>query len=129
MYSYPNKTTNQKYRNKLKSSIVEIEYEKISQNLNSNLIQQDDNDNFNVYFMEPDLKYKTISTSNSRTSQKIKKFNQNKNEQNNEKEFKLRLIKKLKSLKINQTQNDKISLNFASKIKREEIIIIYIFFI
>ena len=110
------------HKNKLKSSRIEIEYENISKNLNSHLIQEEDNenDNFNVYFMEPDLKYKTLTTSTSRTSQRIKKLNQNKNEQNNEKEFKLRLIKKLKSLKINQPENDKIPLNFASKIKREE---------
>jgi hypothetical protein len=61
MYSYPSKTSNQK--NKIKSSQIKIEYEKIPENLNSQLIQSDENDNeyFNVYFMKSDIKYTTIS--------------------------------------------------------------------
>ena len=71
--------------------------------------------------MKTDIKYKTISNSNSLTSSKIKKLNsQIKKEQKNEKEFKSHLIKKLKSLKLNQKNKDKIPLNIASKIRREE---------
>jgi len=125
MYSYPNKVSNQNDKNKvfnngLKSYKIEIEYEKISPKLNSQLNPQDENENFNVYFMKPDFKYKTISTSNSLTNSKIKKFNQNKADKNKEKEFKSHLIQKLKSLKLNQSSKDKIPLNIASKIRREE---------
>ena len=38
----------------------------------------------------------------------------------NEKEFKSHLIQKLKNLKLNQNNKDKIHLNIASKIRREE---------
>ena len=125
MYNNPNKVSNQNNKNKdftngLKSSKIEIEYEKISPKLNSQLIPQDENENFNVYFMKPDFKYKTISTSNSLTNSKIKKLNQNKADKNKEKEFKSHLIQKLKSLKLNQSNKDKIPLNIASKIRREE---------
>ena len=124
MYSYPSKTSKQNNKmNKIRSSQIKIEYEKIPENLNSQLILSDENDNenFNVYFMKTDIKYKTISNSNSLTSSKIKKLNsQIKKEQKNEKEFKSHLIKKLKSLKLNQKNKDKIPLNIASKIRREE---------
>ena len=118
MYSYPSKTSKQNNKmNKIRSSQIKIEYEKIPENLNSQLILSDENDNenFNVYFMKTDIKYKTISNSNSLTSSKIKKLNsQIKKEQKNEKEFKSHLIKKLKSLKLNQKNKDKIPLNIAS---------------
>ena len=123
MYSYPNKTSEQNNKmNKIRASQIKIEYEKIPENLNSQLIQSDENDNenFNVYFMKSDIKYKTISNSNLLTSSKIKKLNQTKIEQKNEKEFKSHLIKKLKSLKLGQKNKDKIPLNIASKIRREE---------
>lgn len=125
MYSYPNKAQNQNNKNKdfkngLKSYKIEIEYEKISPKLDSQLNPQDENENFNVYFMKPDFKYKTISTSNSLTNSRIKKLNQNKVDKNKEKEFKSHLIQKLKSLKLNQSNKDKIPLNIASKIRREE---------
>ena len=124
MYSYQNNLSNPNnknsiFKNKIKPSKIEIEYEKISQKINSEFIPVDENDNFNVYFMKPDLKYKTISTSNSLTSTKIKKLNQRK-EKNKEKEFKSHLIQKLKSLKLGQNNKDKIQLNMASKIRREE---------
>ena len=99
MYSYPSNTSKQNNKmNKIRSSQIKIEYEKIPENLNSRLILSDENDdeNFNVYFMKTDIKYKTISNSNSLTSSKIKKLNsQIKKEQKNEKEFKSHLIKKL----------------------------------
>ena len=125
MYSYPNKASNQNFKNKdvknkLKYSKVEIEYEKISPKINSQNIPPDENENFNVYFMKPDLKYKTLSNSNSLTSSKVKKLNKNKVDKSKEKEFKFHLIQKLKSLKLNQMNKDKIPLNIASKIRREE---------
>ena len=125
MYSYPSQAQNQNNKNKdfkngLKSYKIEIEYEKISPKLDSQLNPQDENENFNVYFMKPDFKYKTISTSNSLTNSRIKKLNQNKVDKNKEKEFKSHLIQKLKSLKLNQNNRDKIPLNIASKIRREE---------
>ena len=124
MYSYQSQISKQKNKmNKLKTSQIKIEYEKVSENLNSQLIPDNENndENFNVYFMKADLKYKTISTSNSLTNSKIKKLNnQTKKEAKNEKEFKSHLIKKLKSLKLSQKNKDKIPLNIASKIRREE---------
>ena len=125
MYSYPSQAQNQNNKNKdfkngLKSYKIEIEYEKISPKLDSQLNPQDENENFNVYFMKPDFKYKTISTSNSLTNSRIKKLNQNKVDKNKEKDFKSHLIQKLKSLKLNQNNRDKIPLNIASKIRREE---------
>ena len=125
MYSYPNNTKQNKKMNKIRASQIKIEYEKIQENLNSQLIQSDENDNenFNVYFMKTDIKYKTISNSNLLTNSKLKKLNQTKNEQKNEKEFKSHLIKKLKSLKLGQNNKDKIPLNIASKIRREESIL------
>ena len=125
MYSNPYKFTiqnNQNYhpKNKLKSSQIEIEYEKISEKENPQLNQVNENDNFNVYFMKPDFKYKTISSTNSLTNSRVKKINLKKDEQKNEKEFKSHLIQKLKNLKLNQNNKDKIHLNIASKIRREE---------
>ena len=91
MYSYQSQISKQKNKmNKLKTSQIKIEYEKVSENLNSQLIPDNENndENFNVYFMKADLKYKTISTSNSLTNSKIKKLNnQTKKEAKNEKEF------------------------------------------
>ena len=125
MYSYQNKAQiqnnkNFSFKNKSKASKIEIEYEKISPKENSKFLISDENENFNVYFMKPDFKYKTISNSNSLTSTNAKKFQQSKKGQNKEKEFKSHLIQKLKSLKLSQNNKDKIPLNIASKIRREE---------
>ena len=121
MNSFPIKGTNQNnIKNKQKSSKIEIEYEKISPKINSQIIPLEENENFNVYFMKPDLKYKTISTSNSLTSSRMKTLNKSKNDSSKEKEFKSHLIQKLKALKLNQRNKDKIPLNIASKIRREE---------
>ena len=125
MYSYQNKAQiqnnkNCSLKNKSKASGIEIEYEKISPKENSKFLISDENENFNVYFMKPDFKYKTISNSNSLTSTNAKKFQQSKKGQNKEKEFKSHLIQKLKSLKLSQNNKDKIPLNIASKIRREE---------
>ena len=121
MNSFPIKGTNQNnINNKQKSSKIEIEYEKISPKINSQIIPLEENENFNVYFMKPDLKYKTISTSNSLTSSRMKTLNKSKIDSSKEKEFKSHLIQKLKALKLNQRNKDKIPLNIASKIRREE---------
>ena len=121
MNSFPIKETNQNnIINKQKTSKIEIEYEKISPQIQSELITSEDTENFNVYFMKPDLKYKTISTSNSLTNSRIKTLNKSKKDSSKEKEFKSHLIQKLKLLKLNQKNKDKIPLNIASKIRREE---------
>ena len=121
MNSFPIKETNQNnIINKQKTSKIEIEYEKISPQIQAELITSEDSENFNVYFMKPDLKYKTISTSNSLTNSRIKTLNKSKKDSSKEKEFKSHLIQKLKLLKLNQKNKDKIPLNIASKIRREE---------
>ena len=109
MNSFSIKGTNQNnIKNKQKSSKIEIEYEKISPKINSQIIPSEENENFNVYFMKPDLKYKTISTSNSLTNSRIKTLNKSKIDSSKEKEFKSHLIQKLKALKLNQRNKDKI---------------------
>ena len=135
--------------------ITEIEYEKVT---NKDIVI-DENDNYNVYFMKPVFKSKTITVSkkqkpsfkiNSKNKQKILQnidlndddddqnpYNTNeyndsepqfeKNSEimpletnNNEKQFKAHLVQRLKSYKIKQAENNKIPLNIASKIRREE---------
>ena len=106
---------------------IDIEYEKISKNDNNN---SEESENFNVYFMKPDLKFKTIPSTSSKISKyhfpkKVNKLltSDIKNEEEEfkkEKEFKVHLIQKLKSLKSGKNIKDKIKLNFASKIRREE---------
>ena len=69
-----NKTQN--IKNGLKNSpvFIEIEYEKIN---NKKTIQNDENGNFNVYFMKPDLKAKTISATKKQTFRINSKYRQN----------------------------------------------------
>lgn len=137
--------------------ITEIEYEKVT----SKDIVIDEDDNYNVYFMKPVFKSKTITVSkkqkpnfkiNSKNKYKIDLNNNNINidededqnpyntneyndtepqfeknpeimpleSKNNEREFKAHLVQRLKSYKIKQAENNKIPLNIASKIRREE---------
>ena len=84
---YFNNKINSKNKFKNIPVIIEIEYEKIT---NNKSFQNDENGNFNVYFMKPDLRAKTISSTKkckALNNLKLKKKtiqNQNTTEKKNE---------------------------------------------
>ena len=138
---------------------IKIEYENSK---NNNGIINEENGNFNVYFMKPDFRKKTFTTikksnynnymndqiqieskkqltfeddndnpynDNSYNYQNQEPQFQQKDSEimpleiihyNNEKKFKLNLIQKLKSFKMNQVENKNEPLNIAAKLRNQE---------